>query len=767
MVARDTSSMTGDPHELRGSVVHVRYHDPNSLYTVMSLKVRGVVEHVIAVGHTREIEEDAEVELTGQWVEHGKHGRQFAFDTLRQAVPTAPAAIVRRLLLYPGIGKVTAERIVRWFGADTIRVLEEQPQRLLEVQGVGAKALARIVEHHKLRNGPQARIEDLLVGYGIPGRFASAIMRAFGDDAERFVRERPYQLAKYIKGIGFLTADRLARAMGIAVDDPERMEAGTLHVLELARNEGHVCLPRDVLLERAMRLLRCSAAPLHTAIGSLVASDELRLERGTSQRAHAPRPDEGDAELAPDAIDASTLCYLQALWTAEQGLAASLTSLALASRERWQVGEMPAELSAGQKKAVDAIARHGIAILTGGPGTGKSTVVRHVLELARAHECEVLLAAPTGRAAKRLEQATGHPASTIHRLLEIDGKSGAFQRHFNNPLPQGLLVVDEASMLDVELADALFAAMVPEHRVLIVGDADQLPSVGPGNVLRDLLTVSRRPDAPIPVVVLDQIFRQAEGSSIIVNAHRVLQGQELVSDPPGAIGQFFVMRSSGDLKTRDAVLKMVTQRIPEAYGLDPRNDIQVLCPMHKSAAGTHALNDALQDYYGRGEPALTLREQAGGSTPHRLIVDDRVMQTKNDYDRGLFNGDIGRVRAIDEEAETALIEFDGRVHDLDAKALSAVRLAYAVTIHKSQGSEFPAVVIPLLGEFEVMLRRNLLYTAITRAQRLCVLVGESPAIARAIRRSDAARRFTNLADTLSAQIDRALGGATLVIDEAP
>jgi len=388
-------------------------------------------------------------------------------------------------------------------------------------------------------------------------------------------------------------------------------------------------------------------------------------------------------------------------------------------------------------------------------------VASAVLALAEHNHTPVLLAAPTGRAAKRLEQATGQSASTIHRLLEIQPDSGQFAFNANQPLPPGLLVVDEASMLDLPLSEALVTALTPEHRLLLVGDADQLPSVGPGNVLRDVIAAASGRDSPIPVIRLDRVFRQAEGSSIVENAHRVLHGERPISDDAAGHergGEFFVVRATDAERAHELVVRMVTERIPEAYGLDPKSDVQVLCPMHKGRAGTEALNRALQDKLVGDAPGITV-SIGNASVPARVFrLGDRVMQTKNDYERGVFNGDIGTVARVDVKERRVVIDFDGTIVSFDANETGSIQLAYAISIHKSQGSEFPAVVIPILGEHHVMLRRNLLYTAITRARRLCVLVGDPRAIDRAVRTSDAARRFTGLEARMQRTIAEVTGG---------
>lgn len=711
---------------LHGTVERVVYHDERTRYTVLRLRVPGHDTLVTAVGRTPGLEPGAELTVTGTWDTHPTHGRQLSFSSLHVAVPTSRSGIERRLMRYPGIKDVMAARIVARFGLDTLTILDKQPRRLLEVEGIGQKTLERILAHHETTNGPLAQLEAQLIELELPPYLAQAMHERFGDEALVMLQRRPYQLAREVRGIGFVTADRIARGLGLAPDSPERIEAGVLHALEQAESDGHCAVPTEKLVERAVRALGVSAELVQTAGHRLVEIGDLVLE---------------------DAPDGTELCFPASMVKAEREVALTLARLARSPRAPWEVGELPEHLSPGQRQAVHAVAGAGVVVLTGGPGTGKSTVVHEIVRLARAAGSEVLLAAPTGRAAKRLEQTTGHAASTIHRLLEVQPETGRFSHGPGNPLPLGLLVVDESSMLDIHLAQALLDALVPEHRLLLVGDADQLPSVGPGNVLRDVMAAAEGPTSAIALVRLHEVFRQGEGSTIVSNAHRVLHGERPQPDPPGGRGEFYVVSAREPERVHELVVRMATERIPEAYGLDPVQDVQVLCPMHKGRAGTEALNDALQAHHGArggdGRPALEYR--GGGRTVlRRFMVGDRVMQTKNDYQKSVYNGDVGTVLALDLEEDAVDVQIDGAKQRYVGKELLALRLAYAVSIHKSQGSEFPAVIIPLLTEHHVMLRRNLLYTAITRARSLCVLVGDPRAIDRAVRMVDAARRHTGL-----------------------
>lgn len=727
-MASSAKNATGDgPVTLSGTIERVVYHAAETRYLVMRLRVEGHDTLVTAVGRGMPPEDGAKVEVAGSWDSHPQHGRQFRFGTLQVAVPKTPAGLIRRLMRYPGIKETMATRVVARFGLDTLDILDKQPRRLLEIEGIGDKTLERLVEHHGKTGGPLGKLEAQLLELDLPAYLADAIFARFAETSLQMVREQPYKLTREVRGIGFATADRIARALGLATDSEDRVDAGILHVLSSAESDGHCAVPIDWLVARATAALGVDEALVRDGGDRLVMSGELVLERGQ---------------------DETPLCFPQAFVVAERSIAQMLSELARTPRESWTVGEaLPSDLSAGQVAAVEAVAAGGVVVLTGGPGTGKSTVVKEILRLAETNGVDVLLCAPTGRAAKRLEQTTGHQAKTIHRLLEVQPESGRFAKGPHDPLPPGLLVVDEASMLDVHLADALFSALSIEHRLLIVGDADQLPSVGPGNVLRDIMDAAGQGEGPIGMVRLTEIFRQAEGSSIVANAHRILHGQRPVADEAGGGGEFFVVTARDRQRVHDMVVKMAAERIGEAYGLDGRLDVQVLCPMHKGPVGTEAFNRSLQDIHTAGQPEIEYRG-GGRAALRRFRTGDRVMQLKNDYDKGVYNGDVGLVRAVDTEEGECTVEIDGQIVRYSGRDLMSLQLAYAVSIHKSQGSEFPAVIVPLMPEHHVMLRRNLLYTAVTRARKLCVVAGDPRAIDRAVQSDDAGQRHTGLTGRL-------------------
>jgi len=730
-----------DEVELQGTVERVVYHDPRSRYTVLRLLAPGHETLVTAVGRMVSVETGAELTLRGRWDSHPQHGRQFAIVGMTVAVPTTKLGIERRLMRYPGVKAVMASRIVAKFGLDTLSILEQQPRRLMEVEGIGQRTLEKIAQHHATHSGPMAQLEAQLLELDLPVHLANSIFERYGDDGINVLRKHPYRLAREVRGIGFSTADRVARALGIEPDSAERLDAGLVHVLEQAEMDGHCALPVESLVQQATRNLGAEEFAVRDAGERLVVSGEVVLEHGN---------------------DNAPLAFPVRMLEAENDVAAGLATLARGKVEPWSVPELPGHLSDGQRAAVEALAEHGVMVLTGGPGTGKSTVVAQILALADANGVAVLLAAPTGRAAKRLEQTTGHSASTLHRLLEFQPETGAFAHGPADPLPPGLLVVDESSMIDIVLGAALLGALTDAHRLLLVGDADQLPSVGPGNVLRDVMAVAEDADTPIALVRLTEVFRQDEGSSIIGNAHRVLHGQELApdvsGDEGGEQGEFFVVACRTAQRVHDLAVRMATDRIPAAYGIEGRTDVQVLVPMHKGIAGTENLNRSLQAHFTAGQREWVV---GGKNTPRRIFRrTDRVMQTRNDYEKAVFNGDIGEVIAVDAEAATLTVDFDGKKVKYEGREVSALQLAYALSIHKSQGSEFDAVIVCLLPEHHVMLRRNLLYTAITRAKKLCVIVGDPRAIERAIGQASDNMRHTGLAGRLADALR--LGGLGLV-----
>jgi exodeoxyribonuclease V alpha subunit len=573
-----------------------------------------------------------------------------------------------------------------------------------------------------------------LQGHGVSPAYAAKIFRAYGQAAIATVKANPYRLAQDIYGIGFKSADRIARELGISPEAPARAEAGLLFVLGEMADQGHVYTPEAALFREAESALELPLAGLPAALATLAAEGKLVLE-----------------EPAPG----GRLVFLSALHAAEIAVARGIADLLAAPGRRtlpeadrmvaWVEGATGMTLASAQRAAVETALREKVLVITGGPGTGKTTILRAILRILERQGWRAHLAAPTGRAAKRMAEAAGRSASTIHRLLEWNPRAAAFQRNAGRPLETDLVVVDEASMLDLPLAEHLLAAVPPQATLLLVGDADQLPSVGPGTVLRDILESGR-----VPAVRLTEIFRQAEQSRIVVNAHRVNRGEfpELPGPEERATSDFYFLQEDDPAEVQARLVELVRQRLPAHYGLDPLEEIQVVTPMHRGPLGSAQLNALLQAALNpsRGERSEVTR---GGRI---FRVGDRVMQLRNNYEREVFNGDIGRIRAVDATEQTVTVRIDERDVSYDLSELDELTLAYAITVHKSQGSEYPCVVLPLHTTHYVMLQRNLLYTAITRARRLLVAVGSRKALAIAVRQTAGRSRCSRLAERLSAAI---------------
>jgi exodeoxyribonuclease V alpha subunit len=740
---------------LCGTVEQMTYRNDDTGYTVLRLATADARSALTtAVGVMPELNVGESVELTGAWTAHPQYGAQFRAEQVRIVPPATTAGIERYLAsgLIHGIGPQLAGRIVACFGLDTLRVLDEAPQRLREVPGIGAKRSAGIVQAW----AEQRHMREALVflqGYGVSTGLAVRIYKAYQEDTVALVRANPYRLARDIPGVGFLTADRIAGALGVPHDSPERVGAGLVHVLSRAAEDGHVYLPAGELAAAAAELLGVRPA---------LAAEILDLAAI-----------EGDVLYVADVPGAEgRAAYLPALCRAEVGLARRLRELVETPVERLNIGPEDAAalaaqtgapgltISARQLSAVTATLTRRLTVLTGGPGTGKTVSLQTVVAAAERAGKTVALAAPTGRAAKRLSEATGRPAQTVHRLLEVRPEAGlaAFDRHAGNPLEADLIIVDEASMLDLPLAHHLLAALPAGAHLLLVGDVDQLPSVEPGNVLHDVIAaIEQGPGVrgqklgfrnstdpcPLPpdacaVVRLDAIFRQPEGSYIISNAHRINRGDLPVLDNRAA-RDFFLFREEDANRAAALIVDLVQARIPQKFGLRP-DQIQVLSPMHRGAAGVTELNLRLQAALNLPTPGKAERQQGA----RVLRAGDRVMQIRNNYAKDIFNGDVGRIVAVESEAQQVVVDFDGRLVDYSFAETDELTHAYAITIHKAQGSEFPAVVVPLLVGHHIMLQRNLLYTAVTRAQQLVVLVGSPQAIASAVRNNQAQRRCSGL-----------------------
>ena len=725
---------------LTGAVERITFYNAENGYTVLRLRpdrrVPGLSREglVTVVGHLPDLTPGESVSLQGRWKQHPRFGLQFVAEDCQRVLP-ASAEGIRRYLgsgLVRGIGPRLAERIVAHFGTDTLRVLDEQPQRLREVPAIGPKRAAALVQAWQEQKAIQ-RIMLFLHDHGIPTGLAVKIYKTYGDEALQVVREDPYRLARDIRGVGFKTADKVAQAMGLPADHPSRLAAGLRYALQEAVHQGHVYLPRDELLHTAQELLGIEEKDaLDPVLTAQTQGGELILE----DVAPPPGSDNGNPgdRAEPQGAERLPGVYLPPLYTAERGLAERIVALQAApSRLPANLRFPGAGLTPAQQQAVRQALRSPVSILTGGPGTGKTTTVRALIAALEQAGVSYLLAAPTGRAAKRLAEATEREAVTVHRLLGYQPGTG-FRHGPENPLPAQVVVVDEASMLDLLLAYFLVGAVPPGAHLLLVGDVDQLPAVGPGDVLRHLIASGR-----VPVTRLETVFRQAAGSYIITNAHRINRG-EMPLFPKDA-EDFFLFPAATPEEAARWVVEVTTRRIPRKFGLDPLTEIQVIAPMYRGPAGVHALNAALQKAL--NPPAAEKPEVLLFGQMFRL--GDRVMQTENNYDAEVFNGDLGVITEIDRVRQTLTVDFDTHRVRYAWSEADQIVLAYAISVHKSQGAEFPAVVIPLVTQHYLLLRRNLLYTAVTRAQRLCVLVGQRRAIAIAVRDARTRPRYSALA----------------------
>jgi exodeoxyribonuclease V alpha subunit len=668
------------------------------------------------------------VRLTGQFVFDKRHGKQFQAESLVPVEPETVAGIESYLAsgLIPGIGAGFAKRIVTRFGTATLEILDGNADRLNEVPGLGARRVSEIkkhwVEHRML-----STVVMLLQPHGGSIHVARRIVERYGARAAEMVQGSPYRLALEVRGVGFKTADRIARSFGIAGDHPERAQAGVMHVLDEIADQGHTYCERSLLVEKAALLLEVDPIHPDTAMDALWASERVVIEQGSVYPARLHRAEHSVAQALATLSEAP----VKSLGNTEQLIGAYESKSAL-------------KLSSSQRRAVAAAIEHKVTVITGGPGVGKTTIVSAIVKIFEGKALSVLLGAPTGRAAKRLSEATAHPAATLHRVLEYDPRNRQFQRDGSRPLVADLVIVDEASMIDILLAEALLCAIPPSARLVVVGDADQLPSVSAGAFLRDLIQ-----SGAVQTVRLGEIFRQDGASQIVKNAHSILHGQEPRSGRKDeADADFFVIARSDGLHAQKTIVELVKQNIPEKFGLSARDAIQVLSPMHRGPAGTVALNQALQAAL---NPHGTALERRGVV----FRVGDKVLQTKNDYDREIHNGDIGVIERIDAAEQQLWVRFDERLVELDDAAMDQVSLAYAISIHKSQGSEYPAVVVPLLTSHFVMLSRNLLYTAVTRAKKLCVLVADPRAIALALAETRREERQTGLAARISSALQAA------------
>ena len=736
-----------EQQELYGTIEAVRHHNPEDGWTVARLRVAegqtGAGELVPVVGNLAQARHGMEVRLWGEWVTHPQYGEQFRFLRYEIARPLTSDAIQRFLAggAIRGIGPATAALLVARFGENTLRVLEEEPERLCEIRGIGPRKADAIREAwHRHAEADSQGVLMRLQGMGITAAQAIRIHRHYGAEAVAAVGSNPYQLAMEVEGIGFRTADRIARALGVPHSSPFRLQAGLIFALQEAAQQGHCFLPKHKLIEQAAWFLEWDdQEELVDAFQTLVEKQWVACE---------PAP---ELARAPEGGEEPVAVYLRRMLQAEREVAAHLRRLQRAapgaqatrvSLDAWLAGDRkvgPTVLSEQQAEAVRLALTHKVVVLTGGPGVGKTTVTRAMVDVFEQSGCTVALASPTGRAAKRLTEVTGRPARTIHRLLEIDPASWQFRRTEERPLEADVVIVDESSMLDIELTWALVRAIPDPARLVLVGDVDQLPSVGPGLVLRDLIE-----SRAVPVARLREIFRQDRESQIVMNAYRVNEGRPPeFRMPPRLEDDCAFLPESDPHAIVGLVVKLVGDELPR-QGFEAA-DIQVLTPMNKRSLGTVLLNQALQSALNPPRPAR--RELRRGAKC--LREGDRVLQTVNNYSKDVFNGDVGMVVAVDPGEGVVTVQFpDTAVHYV-LDELDELELAYAMTVHKAQGSEYPAVVMICHTSQYIMLQRNLLYTGLTRGQRKCVFVGNRQALWTAVRNNRPARRYTRLKQLLA------------------
>lgn len=717
---------------ITGYIERITFRNEENGFTVLKLQERGKRDLTCVVGTLPTVQVGESICCHGEWKRDLAYGLQFAAKSCQVEKPGDVGAIAKYLGsgLIKGIGPKQAERIVAHFGADTLGVIDETPQRLLEVPGIGKKRLKQIHSCWK----EQEAVREVMVflqSHEISPTYAQKIYRAYGGEAIQRIQANPYCLARDIRGIGFKRADQIAESLGIAKDSPKRLDAASEYLLNELSSDGHVCYPLDEFKALAKEQIEIGEELIDQSLARLHKESRIAVE-------------DMDWEGAP-----RTFVWIRPLYLCEKGIAKQLLRLKEADSklrdidtERaldWVQESLRMKLAKEQKAAVAGASRDKVHIITGGPGTGKSTITKAILAITGKLSQKILLAAPTGRAAKRMAEICRREAKTLHSLLEVDFQSGGFKRNRDNPLEGDLIIIDEASMIDTSLMYSFLKA-VPDHaRLILVGDVNQLPSVGPGNVLRDLIDSEQ-----IPVTTLTQIFRQGKGSRISLNAHRINRGifPETHPDPDG---DFFLVEKQDAEEVLETVVDLVKRRLPKRYGFNPIEEIQVLAPMRRGIIGIENLNHLLQQTLNPQDRSVT---RAGT----KFCAHDKVMQLRNNYKKEVFNGDVGRIQSIDHDEQELLVDFDGKDVVYEFSELDEITLAYAVSIHKYQGSECPCVVMPIHTSHFKMLHRNLLYTGVTRGKKLVVLVGTKKAIFIALNNDEVKRRYTGLRQSLLAPV---------------
>ena len=714
-----------DTSYLEGVVERIVFYNGETGYAVIRLQVLGRSDWATVVGNLPSVISGETLRLSGQWTFHPQFGEQFKVEAYQSVIPATLNGIEKYLGsgLVKGVGPVMASRIVRAFGLKTLEVIDSEPDQLLKVDGIGKTRLEWILSAWQAQKEIR-QVMLFLQGQGVSPAYSAKIYKYYGQDSVSVLQKDPYRLAEDISGIGFKTADKIAQQIGIDPTSPIRAQAGLLYTLRELADEGHVFSPKEELLKRAEKELEIPRELLEPALSALKEEKKMVVREGA----------EGEE------------IYLPAFFQAEEGVAKRLSALLRGKRRKaGEVvspdflsrleGKMGIAFAERQKEAIKMALQERILVITGGPGTGKTTIVRGIVSACDALGIEASLAAPTGRAAKRLSEATSREAKTIHRLLEFSPAKGNFVRDQENPLRTDLVVIDETSMVDLILMNHLLKAVPPRASLVFVGDIHQLPSVGAGNVLSDIIQ-----SQAVAVVELNEIFRQERQSLITLNAHRIQQGSfPYLPQNKAEAADFYFIEKEDPQEILELIQELCAKRIPERFGLHPRDEIQVLCPMYKGLIGAANLNATLQGVLNPNGAEL-----ASGSRVFR--VKDKVMQLRNNYTKEVFNGDIGWIEKIDKEDGQVLVRFDERSVAYDFNEMDELTLAYAISVHKSQGSEYPAIIMPLLMQHYVLLQRNLLYTAITRAKKLVVIIGTKKALGMAIRNDKVQRRFSRLAD---------------------
>ena len=716
------------PETLNGLIERVTYHNPENGFAVLRVKIKGRDDLVSVVGNTTSVTAGEQVEASGRWVIDRQHGQQFKADELKTTHPASAEGIEKYLAsgAIRSIGPKLAARIVSVYKERTLDIFENYADLLLHVKGIGAERLKRIRQSwHEQKE--VRKIMLFLTEHGITSGRAVRIYRTYGHEAIAKIKENPYQLADDVRGIGFKTADELAAQLGIDRNSPYRARAAVQYTLQDLASQGHCGFPEPGVVEHAIKLVEIEQKIIEDAVQIVIQ----------------------DGSVIRESVEGEPWLFLVSLYRAEVGLAKSVDRIASATPHplpridvekalAWVEQRLGIQLAAAQQEAIRQACQHKMLVITGGPGVGKTTLVRSILEIFSAKELKCVLAAPTGRAAKRLAEMTGRTAKTIHRLLEFDPAKGEFKRNQDHPLTGDLFVLDETSMVDVVLGHQVLRAIPSQACVILVGDVDQLPSIGPGSVLADLIASNA-----VPVVRLTEIFRQASQSRIITAAYSINQGHMPNLSATEELTDFYFVESNEPEAIQDMLVRLVKERIPTRFNFDPKSDIQVLTPMNRSLLGARNLNQVLQEALNPGD---------GGPEVQRLgwtfRIGDRVIQNENDYDRDVFNGDLGIVETINRIEQTMTVTFEGRPVEYDFGDLDKLSLAYVLSIHKSQGSEFSCVVIPLHTQHYLMLQRNLLYTAVTRGKKLVILVGTKKALGIAVHRVDTRQRYTALRQRL-------------------